>query len=64
MFVTSLCINWDNDEWTSMNGNIVVIALPSQNLKVNGSNNETLLKDTEWFKTNRELPTAWQPQIN
>lgn len=64
VFVTSLCVDWDNDEWTSMNGNIVVIALPSQNLTVNGSNNETLLKDTEWFKSNRELPTSWQPQTN
>ena len=60
VYVTSLCVDWDNDEWTSMNGNIVVIALPSQNLTVNGSNNETLLKDTDWFKANRTLPIAWQ----
>ena len=64
LFVTSLCVDWDNDEWASMNGDIVVIALPGQNFAVDGSNNETLLKDTDWFKANRTLPTAWQLQTN
>jgi len=64
VFVTTLCVNWDNDEFTSMNGNIVIIALPNEELTMDGSNNETLLKDTDWFKANRDLPLAWQPQVS
>ena len=33
-----------------MNGNIIIIALPTENnLGINCSNNETILKETEWF---------------
>ena len=52
IYVTSLCVDWDNDEFTSMNGNIVVITNVGQTIgthSVECSNNETLLKDTEWF---------------
>lgn len=50
VFVTTLCVDWENDEYESMNGNIVIIALPNDtDLGINCSNNETILKDTEWF---------------
>ena len=50
VFVTTLCVDWKNDEYQSMNGDIVIIALPNENeLGINCSNNETILKDTEWF---------------
>ena len=50
VFVTTLCVDYENDEYTSMNGNIVIIALPNENvLGINCSNNETILKDSEWF---------------
>lgn len=52
IYVTSLCVNWDNDEFTSMNGNIVVVTNVGLTIGANSvecSNNETLLKDTEWF---------------
>jgi len=52
VYVTSLCVNWENDEFTSMNGNIVVITNVGQTIgshSVECSNNEILLKDTEWF---------------
>ena len=50
VFVTTLCVSWENDEYVSMNGNIVIVALPTEsNLGINCSNNDTILKETEWF---------------
>ena len=43
----------------SMNGNIVVTSLNGE-VSVNCTNNNILLKDTEWFKANRTLPTKWR----
>ena len=42
----------------SMNGNIVVSS-SKNGIEVACSNNNTLLKDTEWFKENRTTPSAW-----
>ena len=47
-----------NDGYTSMNGNIVVTS-DREGVTVQCSNNNTLLKDTDWFKANRETPAAW-----
>lgn len=49
IYVTTLCVDWENDEFTSMNGNIVVVAKPGVDLGINCSNNNTILKETEWF---------------
>lgn len=57
-YVTSLCIDYDNGEYTSMNGNIVFSANKSTS-QINCSNNNILLKDTEWFKQNRTCPAKW-----
>lgn len=63
VFVTTLCVDWEKDEYVSMNGNIVIIALPTEvELGINCSNNETILKETEWFKDNRIIPTHWQTE--
>lgn len=53
IFVTTLCVDWETDEFTSMNGNIVGIVTASGDFGVECSNNKTLLKDTEWF--NRKI---------
>lgn len=54
VYVTTLCINYYNNEFTSFNGNIVVMAKKEDvEVSVYCSNNTTLLKDTEWFKINR-----------
>lgn len=55
IYVTTLCINYDNDEFTSMNGNIVCIS--KETFVVQCSNNNIILKETEWFKANRTWPT-------
>ena len=49
----------DDGEYKLLNGNIVVYAKKS-GVEVNCSNNNILLKDTEWFKANRIMPSAWQ----
>lgn len=52
VYVTSLAT--DNElGYTSMNGNIVVTST-KEGINVNCSNNNTILKDTVWFKENRK----------
>lgn len=46
-------------EYYLLNGNIVVDSTEAE-VKVTGSNNNTLLKDTEWFKKYRETPPEWE----
>lgn len=63
IYVTTLCVDYDNNEFTSFNGNIVVISLPASSTAeikfgVNCSNNNTILKDSEWFKNNRVWNTT------
>ena len=49
VYVTTL---YKNETHTSMNGNIVVM-FKGDKVDINCSNNNTLLKDTDWFKQNR-----------
>ncbi len=59
VYVTTLCVDFDNNEFTSMNGNIKVTSGKGE-IIVDCSNNNTLLKDTAWFKKARECPEAWK----
>lgn len=52
VYVTTLCVDYDNNEFKSFNGNIIVLVKESD-IKVECSDNNTLLKDTLWFKENR-----------
>ncbi len=58
VYVTTM-IGATQKEYTSMNGNIVVSELFGE-VSVQCSNNDTLFKDTDWFKENRTLPDAWK----
>lgn len=58
VYVTSLGDDSVAEGYVSMNGNIVVSS-DRRGVTVNCSNNNTLLKDTEWFQANREMPEAW-----
>ena len=49
----------ESAEYTSMNGNIIVSSA-GEEVIVDCSNNNTLFKDTEWFKENRICPNAWK----
>ncbi len=53
--------NYDNDgEYKILNGNIVVVSEGGKDVYVECSNNDTLLKDTEWFKQYRICPNEWK----
>lgn len=58
VYVTSLCIDYEKGEYQSMNGDIIVSS-NKKKVAVAGSNNNTVLKDTDWFKENRTTPEAW-----
>ena len=49
-----------NGETGLLNGNIQVISDAETGVNVVGSNNSDKLKDTEWFKANRTMPTDWK----
>ena len=54
-------INYVNDgEESLLNGHIVVISESDKDVYVECSNNDTILKETEWFKQYRRLPVSWQ----
>lgn len=61
VFVTTLCLDYKQSSYTSFNGNICVYYSREENkIIILCSNNATKLKDTEWFATNRTMPSAWQ----
>ncbi len=43
-----------------LNGNIVIISKKGEDVYANCSNNNTLLKDTDWFKEYRYQPDEWK----
>ncbi len=66
VYVTSVVDNYvDKSNFTtsgtvkSMNGNIVFSVIKGK-IEVNCSNNNLLLKETEWFKNHRVMPASWQ----
>ena len=59
VYVTTLCVDYANDKFKSMNGNIVVSSGTS-GVTVKCSESPAVLKDTEWFENNRICPEAWK----
>lgn len=66
VYVTSVVDNYvDKSEWNSsgtvksMNGNIVFSVLNGE-VKIDCSNNNLILKETDWFKEHRVMPEAWK----
>ena len=52
IYVTTLCVDYSNNKFESFNGDIVYIS-NATSYNVQCSNNNTLLKDSNWFKQNR-----------
>lgn len=52
IYCTTLMLDYKAGEYTSMNGNIIFYSEKGK-LKLYCSNNDTVLKDTEWFAENR-----------
>lgn len=59
VYVTTLCTDYENDKFESMNGNVTVYCGLS-GVTVSFSGSDLKLKDTEWFKNNRRMPDAWK----
>ena len=59
VYVTTLCVDYDKAEFTSMNGNIVVSASKGVATVVSCAGSKDKLKDSDWFKQNRVCPAKW-----
>ena len=59
VYVTTLCVDYKNGKFTSMNGNIVIKSVSGE-VTVSFSASSQKLKDSEWFKNNRTCPSAWK----
>lgn len=59
VYVTSLCIDYEKGEFTSMNGNIVYSADKNGTTQMYFSASNTPLYLTDWFKNNRTTPSQW-----
>ena len=57
VFVTTV-VSDDSKGYKSLNGNINFHCDKGKEYTVKGSNNSTILKDTEWFKNNRTWPNS------
>lgn len=57
VYVTTI-VSENKKGYESLNGNIVVSSNGTE-VNVQCSNNNTLFKDTDWFKENRTTPTEW-----
>lgn len=58
IYVTTMCIDYKNNEFASFNGNIVYMSTDTA-YNVKCSNNNTYLKDSEWFaKSGRVWPES------
>ena len=65
IYVTTLCVDYQNNKFTSFNGNIVYMITTTHTYQVKCSNNNTILKESEWFKQNRTWPkVAWHGKLN
>ena len=59
VYVTTLCIDYENSRFTSMNGNIVFVSADTAfTVYCSGSTDPLYLSD--WFKANRTCPDAWK----
>lgn len=59
VFVTTLCVDYENAKFESMNGNIRIISNQGK-ITMHFSGHSQKLKDTDWFKQNRTVPAAWK----
>ncbi len=58
VYVTTLCENYKDGKFKSMNGNIVIRSQEGE-VTVICSASTDILKDFKWFKEHRTLPKAW-----
>ena len=59
VYVTTICPDFVENKFESMNGDIRVIS-GAAGVTVSCSNNNTVLRETAWFKQERTCPAAWK----
>lgn len=59
VYVTTICLDYNENRFESMNGNIRIMSNLA-GVTVSCSNNNTVLRDTAWFKQERTCPAAWK----
>ncbi|MBE6577523.1 MAG: MBL fold metallo-hydrolase [Ruminococcaceae bacterium] len=59
VYVTTLCVDYEKEEFKSMNGDIIVRSVDGE-VSVHCSASKDVLKDSNWFKKNRTTPSAWK----
>ncbi len=57
IYVTTLMVDYKNGQYESMNGNINFHSAAGKEYLITGSHNSIILKETDWFKSNRTWPT-------
>lgn len=57
IYVTTLCVDWEEKTYTSMNGNIIVSSWRGS-VSVTCSASSLRLKDSTWFRENRTWPAG------
>ncbi len=60
VYLTNWATSISKNTGGELNGTIEVTYDQNGNKTVTGSNNSTKLKDTEWMKNNRTMPTSWK----
>ncbi len=60
VYVTTLCIDYEAGTFQSMNGNIAVVTDKTGVKVICGSGDDRVLKEWDWFKTNRDCPDKWK----
>jgi competence protein ComEC len=58
IYVTTLVTDYENDKYESLNGNIIFL-VSNNEITIRCSNNNKKLKETAWFRDNREMPAGW-----
>jgi competence protein ComEC len=58
-YVTTLITDYKNNKYRPLNGNVVFVVSANGDMTVVCSNNDKILKDTDWFRNNRTMPNAW-----
>lgn len=56
IYVTTLCVDYDEGKFQSMNGNITVVTTANGIEVICGSGDSRVLKEWEWFKEHRKWP--------
>ena len=60
IYVTTLCIDYKEGTFQSMNGNITIVTDKTGLTVICSSGDDRILKEWEWFKQNRTCPDEWK----